>query len=425
MGLGPSIKMTTLHHYNCPLTRLLLNDPDINFCGVLVDGVSEGYPEKTQTAAQTAILAEKLQIDGAIVAIDGWGNHHVDFVTVIEQLGIRNIPSIGLSYLGNQGQLVCSNPYVKTIIDFNKSVSGYESCIIGQNNLCEEDAYKAIGLLKHRIKKETHFVSTAVPFSHETCLKKLTRNYISVSEVRFGSETIFFNHTLTLRNNIASALLEGEPRLKECHIQFISPENHDTFVNSNLDFQPIAYKVSGSLGEGVTCQLSNLIVMLTGVEYKSGYQPANIGSSEGILSKQVVFQQTGTPKTTDYILHIDFLFQEGEARTAAGIEAAHRTADHILQEIRSALVSWTVSMAPEESFPPFDMSEDFYHMSRPGKMKIALIKIVSGLGNMYDTSLLPYAPAGFIGSKQMRLSGNIPVFLMPTQVLDGVIHSLI
>ena len=29
MGLGPSIKMTTLHHYNCPATQALLS----LFCG--------------------------------------------------------------------------------------------------------------------------------------------------------------------------------------------------------------------------------------------------------------------------------------------------------------------------------------------------------------------------------------------------------
>ncbi len=90
MGLGPSIKMTTLHYYNCPVTRQLLSDSDIDSVSVFVDGVSEGCDEKISTATETAIMAEEWNLDGAIVAIDGWGNHHVDFVNVIEQLGIRS-----------------------------------------------------------------------------------------------------------------------------------------------------------------------------------------------------------------------------------------------------------------------------------------------------------------------------------------------
>lgn len=104
--MGPSIKMTTLHHYNCPITKRLLQDLD------------------------------------------------VDFVNVIEQLGIRDIPTVGLSYIGQQGRLVCSNPYVSTIVDLNKTESGYESCIVGQNNVTDLDAYKAIELLKAKLRKK-------------------------------------------------------------------------------------------------------------------------------------------------------------------------------------------------------------------------------------------------------------------------------
>ena len=35
MGLGPSIKMTTLHHFRCPATCTLLEDEDIEFTGIL------------------------------------------------------------------------------------------------------------------------------------------------------------------------------------------------------------------------------------------------------------------------------------------------------------------------------------------------------------------------------------------------------
>lgn len=199
MGLGPSIKMTTLHHYNCPVTKILSSDEDIEFPGIIVTGVSEVYEDKIRSAVRTGFMAEGLRADGALVAIDGWGNHHVDFVNVIEQLGLKGIPSVGLSYIGTQGRLVCSNAFVDTIIDFNKCSSGYESCVVGQNNLSETDAFKAAALLKSKIKK------TRRPWTVESessvsprPLRRLTRRTLSVHEVRFGEQTYLKNGILTV-----------------------------------------------------------------------------------------------------------------------------------------------------------------------------------------------------------------------------------
>ena len=50
MGLGPSIKMTTLHHYRCPVTKRLIEDEDVDFAGIIVDGVSEVCDDKIFTA---------------------------------------------------------------------------------------------------------------------------------------------------------------------------------------------------------------------------------------------------------------------------------------------------------------------------------------------------------------------------------------
>ena len=188
------------------------------------------------------------------------------------------------------------------------------------------------------------------------------------------------------------------------------------FVNSNLDYSPIACKVRGELGEGVTHLLSGVTVMLTGVENQSGFQPSNIGSSEGILNDQVVLDRAGTPASSDYILHIDVLFEEGEGRTAEGIMAAHRAADWIVQDIRKVMKDLS------------DMAytrEEFSDVAKPGKCKIVQVKIVSGLGNMYDTAMFPYEPGGFLGSHNMMDSKNIPYVITPNQGRDGAIHSLL
>mgnify|MGYP000919867687 FL=1 len=416
MGLGPSIKMTSLHHYDCPVTRRLINDTEVNFVGIIENGVSENFDAKVATATATGEMGAQLNLDGAIVAIDGWGNHHIDFVNVIEQLGLHDIPSVGLSYIGLQGRLVATNPYVETIIDFNKESSGYESCVVGQNNLADIDAYKAIQILKNKVKKSFSFKS----HSHENVgadkvTNSLRRKYITISKAEFGSDTSIEGDRLILRTDVIKSLVAAEPHIRECNINFIHPtDNKHFFINSNLDFMPIACKEEGVLGTGVTRQLEGISVMLNGVEYGSGFQPANIGSSEGMLDEHVCFDCAGTPKSIDIIMHFDFLFEEGEGRTAEGIHAAHEMADHVLDEIRTAMKASDIAR-----------SEDFIMTERPSKMRIGLVKICSGLGNMYDTMVFPNQPAGVIGAYMTRDKDNPPIFITPCEVLDGAIHSLL
>lgn len=415
MGLGPSIKMTTLHHYRCPVTAALAKEKDLEFTGIIVDGVSEVCDDKIYTAKRVGDIAQMLRADGAIVAIDAWGNHHVDFVNVIEQLGIRGIPSVGLSYIAQQGRLVCTNNFVDCVIDFNKSASGYESCVVGENNLTDYDAMKAVALLKNKLKKAGKAIEITKA-GEEQLLRRLTRKIYRINEVEFGDETKIDRGTLTIKRGIEQPYLAMEPRIKNVKVQILHPGENDFFVNSNLDYLPIACKVRGELGEGVTNLISGVTVMITGVEDKSGFQPSNIGSSEGIFKEQVVLDRAGTPASDDYILHVDVLFEEGEGRTVEGIRAAHRLTDRIVQEIRKVLVK--VDNMPYTR-------EELQDESKPGRRKVILVKIVSGLGNMYDTAMFPYEPAGLLGSHNMMDSKNIPYVITPNQCRDGVIHSLL
>ena len=416
MGLGPSIKMTTLHHYRCPLTEALAKEKDIEFTGIIVDGVSEVCDDKIYTAKRVGDMAQMLRADAAIVAIDAWGNHHVDFVNVIEQLGIRGIPSVGLSYIARQGRLVCTNQYVDCVIDFNKSESGYESCVVGENNLTDYDAMKAVALVKNKLRKAGKPVSETELTGEEQKLRRLVRKDFAVTSVEFGDRTEIDRGILRIRKGIEKAFLSQEKRIKDIKVSILRPGENDFFVNSNLDYSPIACKVRGELGEGVTHLLTGVTVMLTGVEDGSGFQPSNIGSSEGIFKNQVVLDRAGTPASDDYILHVDILFEEGEGRTAEGIMAAHRITDRIVQEIRKELAGLENMKYTREEFDD---------VARPGRRKVILVKIVSGLGNMYDTAMFPYEPGGFLGAHNMMDSKNIPYMITPNQCRDGVIHSLL
>ena len=77
-----------------------------------------------------------------------------------------------------------------------------------------------------------------------------------------------------------------------------------------MDFSPIAVKVLGKIGEGITHTLTGVMVMVNGVD-EEGVQVAEFGSSEGILSKKVKFNRAGTPKIEDIIIQIDFTLKSG------------------------------------------------------------------------------------------------------------------
>jgi hypothetical protein len=286
---------------------------------------------------------------------------------------------------------------------------------VGQNNLTDYDAMKAVALLRNKLKKAGKPVASNSTGENKI-LRRLTRKIFRIREVKFGDRTGISRGVLTIREGIEKSILAGEPRLKDMKVSVVPPNAHDFFVNSNLDYSPIACKARGELGEGVTHLLSGVTVMLTGVEDKSGFQPSNIGSSEGILREQVVLDQAGTPKSTDILLHIDFLFEEGEGRTADGIMAAHRAADLVVQEIRQEMLH--IDDMPYER-------EEYSDIAKPGRRKVILVKIVSGLGNMYDTAMFPYEPGGYLGSHNMMDSKNIPYVITPNQCRDGVIHSLL
>jgi len=55
---------------------------------------------------------------------------------------------------------------------------------------------------------------------------------------------------------------------------------------------------------------------------------------------------------------------------------------------------------------------------------VLLVKIVSGLGCMYDTGLFPSEPAGYIGCRSIMDLGNMQVVVSPNEYRDGVIRSL-
>ena len=60
---------------------------------------------------------------------------------------------------------------------------------------------------------------------------------------------------------IGAADLEDPGLFDDMTVQIVQPGEHNFFVNSNLDYMPIACKTRGSLGEGETNLLTGVTVM--------------------------------------------------------------------------------------------------------------------------------------------------------------------
>ncbi|WP_288227392.1 glycine/sarcosine/betaine reductase component B subunit, partial [uncultured Enterococcus sp.] len=270
MGLGPSTKMTSLFHFNCPVVKEVVRDSDVDLSGVIVAGVSENYLEKMFTAHRVGDLFDALKPDGVIVITDAWGNHHLDFVQVIEEAGKRGIPSVGMSFFGLQGRLVYTSDYLETLIDLNKGTTGYESCVVGENHLSQLDAYKAVAILKNKLGKKAKNATSSV-YSHQT---ELTRNYFLLQKVVFGEETKIEGETLWVKKQSPSIGAFSE-WIENVEISLIPPTARERRIHSNLDFSPIACKKTGVLGEGVTHILQGVTVMVTGVEQGSRFEPVS------------------------------------------------------------------------------------------------------------------------------------------------------
>jgi len=154
MGIGPSTKETSLHHFRDPLLDVVSKDTDVDLMGVVLVGSPDGNEEKMLVGTRTAVWAECMRADGVILSCDGWGNSHVDYTNTIEQIGSRGIPVTGITFNGTVAQFVVTNDYLDAIVDINKSATGEETNVVGENNMTELDCKKALAMLKLKMRKK-------------------------------------------------------------------------------------------------------------------------------------------------------------------------------------------------------------------------------------------------------------------------------
>ncbi len=146
--IGPASKETSRHYWREPLVLEAMEDEDIDLCGVLFVGSPQINTEKFYVSKRLGMIVEALDLDGAIITTEGFGNNHIDFASHHEQVGLRGVPVVGCTFSANQGALVVGNEYMTSMIDLNKSKQGIENEILSNNTLCKEDAVRALAMLK-------------------------------------------------------------------------------------------------------------------------------------------------------------------------------------------------------------------------------------------------------------------------------------
>lgn len=243
----------------------------------------------------------------------------------------------------------------------------------------------------------------------------LVKRHFAVKEVKLGKETSFKDGVLVIREDACIDAIKDHPLVKKLEIDIINPDKRHVYSNTIMDVIPIATKVDGQLGQGVTHILNDVVFVLTGVD-EAGVQVHEFGSCEGYLDEKIKYGKPGCPDENDIMVRVHATIQEKTGMERRGPYAAHKACDVIIQEIRNVLKKEDANKAVKE--------EVCNEVKRHGRPRVLLVKEIMGQGAMHDNVMIPTEPAGVPGGRQNVDLGNVPVLLSVNEVRDGGIHAL-
>lgn len=245
-------------------------------------------------------------------------------------------------------------------------------------------------------------------------IRKLVKKHIRISDVEIGSKTSIENGKITIDGDIVKRAVQEDKLCKSMELSVIRPENRHVYTETIMDVCPIATKVEGELGEGVTKVADGVVFMLTGVD-EDGVQVHEFGSSEGYLDEKMYFGHPGCADENDIIIRCHAVIERLSGMTRPGPFAAHKCQDYIIQAVREELKKYEGEVVREE------ICED---VRRQGNPRVVLVKEIMGQGAMHDNVICPGEPCGILGGQKNVDCGNVPIILTPNQVRDGSIHAL-
>jgi D-proline reductase (dithiol) PrdA len=182
-----------------------------------------------------------------------------------------------------------------------------------------------------------------------------------------------------------------------------------------MDVIPIAAKVEGEIGTGVTNYLNGVVVVLTGVD-EEGTQVHEFGSSNGFMDETIIYGRPGCPDQDDIIIRVHAVLERLTGMERRGPMTVHAACDNIIQEIRDVIKNMDASAALN--------IEKRDYVKRHGRPRVLLVKEIMGQGAMHDNIILPAEPAGYPGGRANVDLGNVPLVLNVNEVRDGGIHAV-
>lgn len=245
-------------------------------------------------------------------------------------------------------------------------------------------------------------------------IRSLKKQHIKITEVELGAETSIKDGKITIDKSIVEKAIGEDSLCKSIALDVIYPDKRHIYTETIMDVCPIATKVEGELGEGITKVADGVVFMLTGVD-EDGVQVHEFGSSEGFLDEKMYFGHPGCADENDIIIRCHAVIERLTGMTRPGPFAAHKCQDYIIQAIRDELKNYDGEIVREE------ICED---IRRAGNPRVVLVKEIMGQGAMHDNVICPTEPCGILGGQKNVDCGNVPIMLTPNQVRDGSIHAL-
>ena len=254
----------------------------------------------------------------------------------------------------------------------------------------------------------------AKPSGTKKVIRTLLKQHIKITDAVIGTETKIENGVITIDGNIVDKAVKEDPLCKSLKLDVIHPDERHIYTDTIMDVCPIATKVEGALGEGITKVADGIVFLLTGVD-EDGVQVHEFGSSEGYLDEKMYFGHPGCADPGDIIIRCHAVIAKNTGMTRPGPFAAHKCEDYIIQAVRDELKKYEGEVVREEH------CED---LRREGNPRVVLVKEIMGQGAMHDNVICPVEPCGVKGGQKNVDCGNVPIMLTPNQVRDGSIHAL-
>lgn len=245
-------------------------------------------------------------------------------------------------------------------------------------------------------------------------IRQLKKQHVKITDAEIGNETSIKNGKITVGKNLIEKALKEDELIKGIKLNVIKPNERHIYTDTIMDVCPIATKVEGELGNGVTKICDGVVFMLTGVD-EEGTQVHEFGSSEGYLDEKMYFGHPGCADENDIIIRCEAVIEKLSGMSRPGPLAAHKAQDYIIQAVREELKTYDGEIIREE------ICED---IRRKGNPRIVLVKEIMGQGAMHDNVICPSEPCGIMGGRMNVDCGNVPIMLTPNQVRDGSIHAL-